>query len=293
MEEGPGHPVLLANRFAPAKGVDKLPPSRTPDSSGRGLQASGIVTSLEGREANINLGSLDGLSTGSEVQVFRDEQFSKAVARLVATVVSLERSRAKVTGEEPVKVNDRVRVSGLDFLHALQSQADAYALRDDLTAARETGERALTWAESSKVTTGERRRAVEHLAAIEYRAAMAPESESHFRWIVENLNAEPAASPEERADAWNSFAVLHVLRGDMKNAQRLLDQAHIAPGATGVAVARCFNNLGVLAELDRDRGKAARLYADALRAFGPAPETPWQDRAGIQANLSRVRGAGW
>jgi Flp pilus assembly protein TadD len=132
---------------------------------------------------------------------------------------------------------------------------------------------------------------VEHLAAIQYRAGMATEAESQFRWVVENLNAQPAASPEERADAWNSLAVLHFLKGESKDAQRLLGQVHLAPDAWGVGFARCANNLGVLAEVGGDRRKAERYYADALRAFGSAPETPTQDRRAIEANLARIKGS--
>jgi Flp pilus assembly protein TadD len=291
VEESPGHPVLLASALVAARGVDKLPPFRGADSSGRGLQANGIVTSLEGGEANINLGSLDGLSKGSEVQVFRNQQLTQPIARLTVTAVFRERARARPAGEEAVRVNDHVRVSGVEFLHAMMEQADAYAMRDDLTAARDMADRSITWAESARVPPGERRQAVEHLAAIQYRAGMTAEAESHFRWVVENLNAEPAASPAERADAWNSLAVLHILKNETTDAQRLLGQVHLAPGASGVGFARCANNLGVLAELGGDRRKAERFYADALRAFGSAPETPTQDRRAIQTNLVRIKGS--
>jgi len=290
-EEAAGHPVLLAAGFAQARGVDKLPPFRGADSSGRGLQANGIVTSMEGGEANINLGSLDGLAKGSEVRVYRDLQSTESIARLVVTAVFRERARASVAGDQPVKVNDHVRVSGVDFLRAMLEQVDAYALRDDLTAAREMAERAITWCETAKVAVGERRRAVERLAAIGFRAGMAAESESHLRWVVENLNAAPAASAEQQAEAWNSLAVLHLLKGETKDAQRLLDHVHLTPGAAGVGFARCANNLGVLAEMGGNRREAERLYADALRAFGGAPETPTQDRRAIEMNLARIKGS--
>jgi hypothetical protein len=289
-EEAPGHPVLLAAGFAQARGVDKLPPFRSADSSGRGLQANGIVTSIDDGQSMINLGSLDGLSTGSQVQVYRDLQSTDPIARLSVTAVFRERARAKPADDRPVKVNDHVRVSGVEFLHAMLEHVDGYALRDDLTAAREMAERAITWCESAKVSVGERRRAVERLGAIQFRAGMAVEAESQFRWVVENLNAPPAAAAEEQAEAWNSLAVLHLLKGERKDAQRLLDHVHLAAGVAGVGYARCANNLGVLAEMAGDRRKAERFYGDALRAFGGAPETPAQDRRAIRMNLARVQG---
>jgi hypothetical protein len=290
-EAAGGHPVLLAAGFAPARGVDKLPPMRTIDSSGRGLQANGIVISMEGADANINLGSLDGLSKGSEVRVFHDLQSTEPIARLTVTELFRERARAKVEDAKTVKVNDHVRVSGVEFLHAMQEHIDAYALRDDLTAAREMAERAINWCESAKVPLGERRRTVERLAAIEFRAGMSAEAESHFRWVVENLNAAPGAPAGEQAEAWNSLAVLHLLKGELKDAQRLLDHVRVPDGAAGVAFARCANNRGAMAELEGDRRGAQKRYEDGLRSFGVAADTPQQDRRAIETNLARVKGS--
>src|ERR1051326_7833374 len=157
-EAAPGQPVLLAKGFVSTTGVDKLPPTRSADSSGRALQSNGIVTSVEKGAATINLGSLDGLAAGSEVPVFSNEQSTEAAGRLTVTEVFRERAHGQLTGE--VKVNYTARVSGVEFLHAMLAQVDAAALRDDLAGARELAEKAIIWADSSKLAAGERRRAV-------------------------------------------------------------------------------------------------------------------------------------
>ena len=74
-------------------------------------------------------------------------------------------------------------------------------------------------------------------------------------------------------------------RGDSAGARRIAEQAAKLTADSAAADYSDINNLGVIAELRGDKGKAESLYRQALGA-GP-PDTA---RTSIEENLARVRG---
>ncbi len=103
LSSGAGQPVLLATGLQPAN----APVFRGGEPDGRPPQAAGSIVSIAGGNANISLGSLDGLAKGSELQVYRGAELA---GRLQATTVFRDRARARVI-EGNLRPKDEVRVA--------------------------------------------------------------------------------------------------------------------------------------------------------------------------------------
>jgi hypothetical protein len=267
-----GQPVLLASglQFAPS-GRGSTPVFRSPEPDSRSPRPAGAIVSIEDGLATIDLGSLDGLEKGSELQVFRDE---RSIGHLTVTAVFRERARARTVGGPRIQVNDQVRVPAAAYLHALFQQVDALSGRGDSDAARTTLEKAAAWAETAHVPPVE----LERLAGLEYQFGSLQAAEKHYQ------SAEPLAS----SGALNNLAVLRMLRGDYDGAEAPLNRVVSTSPKADIAYARSLNNLAVLAEVRGDRPKAERLYADALLAITGAADSP--ERQTIETNLARIRG---
>ncbi len=171
---------------------------------------------------------------------------------------------------------------------ALFQQVDALSDRDS-AAARAMAVKAAEWARTANVPPGDRRKALERLAKLEYQAGALEAAEQHYQSAVDSLNSEPPASIQEQSAAFNNLAVLHLLRGDYDGAQAPLIEAVSKSLKTESMYGRSLNNLGVLAELRGDRRKAEELYADALRAFAGIQDTNSQERGAVETNLARLR----
>ena len=143
----PGQPVLLANGLHPAN----APVFRGGEPASRAPQAAGLIVSIEDGSANIDLGTLDGVAKGRELQVFRG---SKTVGRLQVTRVFRDRARASVIKGKQLRPKDEVRVSGEDHLSAVLQQVDAAFNRGDPDAAIKLAEEAVRWGESAAVPPG-------------------------------------------------------------------------------------------------------------------------------------------
>jgi tetratricopeptide (TPR) repeat protein len=265
-------PVLLASglELAPS-GRDNAPVFRSPEPDSRSPHPAGAIVSIEDGLAAIDLGSLDGLEKGSELQVFRDEN---SIGRLTVTAVFRERARAHIVDGPRIQVNDQVRAPAAAYLHALLQQVDALSGRGDSDAARTTLEKAAAWVETAHVPPVE----MERLASLEYQFGSLQAAEKHYQ------SAEPQAS----SGALNNLAVLRMLRGDYDGAEAPLNRVVSTSPKADIAYARSVNNLGVLAELRGDRPKAEQLYADALLALTGAADSP--ERQTLEANLARIRG---
>lgn len=259
----PGQPILLASGFDRER--NSAPVFRSPEPDSRAPRPSGSIGSIEDGEAMINLGSLDGLGKGSEVQLFRNE---KSIGH--AKVTAVFRERARILGGPGVRANDRVRVADDAHFDALLQQADALSGRGDSSGARTMMEKAAEFADTAHVPA----RALERLAALEYQAALLQAAEKHYQ----------SAEPQESLGGLNTLAVLHMLRGDYDGAETALNRVVSTSPKTDPAYALSLNNLGVLAELRGDKRKAEAYYADALLSAGA-------DRKSVEANLARVRGA--
>ena len=151
-------------------------------------------------------------------------------------------------------------------------------------------EKAAGWAETANVPPGERRKALERLAALEYQAGSLQAAEMHYRSAVESLKQEPAASVREQAAALNDLGVIRLLNGNYDGAEAPLSQAVSKSAKTDIVYGRSVNNLAVLAELRGDRRKAEELYTVAQRALAGAADSPAQERRVVETNLARIRG---
>jgi len=286
----PGQPILLATDLEPGPvRPNEAPVFRSPEQDGRSPQATGSIVSIEDGIATINLGSVDGLAKGSELQVFRDQRTLESASRLVVTEVFRERARGRILGAQAIAVNDRVRPPAATSLSALLQRADALSGQGDSNAARTMMEKAAEWAQSARVPPGERRGVWERLATLEYQAGSLQAAAEHYRLAADNGNAPPPASAGEQTAALNNLAVLYMLQGEYGGAEAALSQTVSKSLKTDSVYGRNLNNLGVLAELRGDRRKAEAFYTDALRAFAGIPDSSEQDRRIAQANLARLR----
>ena len=267
----PGQPILLASglRLVPA-GRENASVFRSPEPDSRSPRPAGSIVSIADGLATINLGSLDGLSKGNQVQVVRD---GNNVGSLTVTTVFRDHARGQIPNGSRVQVNDQVRPPAAAYLNALLEQADAMSGRADLEAARKTAESAASYVETANVPSVE----LERLARLEYQLGSLQAAEKHYQLALDSLT--PAAL--------NDLAVLRMLRGDYAGAEAPLNRALSTAPKTNIAYPRSLNNLGVLSELRGDRQKAESLYVDALRA---AADFSMPERQSLETNLARVRG---
>ncbi len=283
----PGQPVLLASDLQPDRREGSQvfrgsePETRLP-------QPAGSIVSIEDGLAVIDLGSVDGLAKGSELRIFRDERSTQPIGQLTITTVFRERARGRILAGQEIHANSQVRVASATYLGALLEHVDALAARGDSDSARTTAEKAVGWAESASVPPGEKRKALERLARLEYQAGSLEAAEKHYRSAIDSLDATPPASALEQSVVFNNLAVLHLLQGDYSGAEAPLSQAFSKAPPTDNAYVRSLNNQGVLAELRGDRRKAQALYAEALSAFGGIPNGSEQDRHTVETNLARL-----
>jgi len=285
-----GQPVLLASALlheAPDRGAVPIFRSAEPDS--RSPQSAGSILFIESGQATIDRGSLDGLTKGAALQVFRDGHSTQAIGRLIVTTVFRERARGRISAGQQIQVHNQVRVPAPLYLNALLQRVAALSSRGDSSAARTTAQQAAEWAQTTEVMPGERRKAREQLAALEYRAGSYEAAEKHYRSAADSLNAPPAASDAEQAEIYNNLAVLHLLRGDSDGAETPLSRAVAKSSKADSMYGQSVNNLAVLAEMRGDRRKAEALYNDALRAFAGIADSSGQERRAVETNLARLR----
>lgn len=202
-----GQPVLLASGLHPAN----APVFRGGEPDSRAPQATGIIVSIEDGNANINLGSLDGLAKGSELQVFRG---SEAAGRLQVTTAFRERARASVIEGKELRRKDEVHVGGADHLSALLQQVDAAFNGGDADAAIKLGEEAARWGESAAVPLDAMAVAWNQLAVLHMLSGEYGGAEPLL------LRASSAASKTDPIyiQIKNNLGVLAELRGDRDKA---------------------------------------------------------------------------
>jgi tetratricopeptide (TPR) repeat protein len=285
-----GQPVLLASSLLAELGHrDGAQVFRSPEPESRSPQSAGSIISIADGLATVDLGSLDGLTKGSEVQVFRDEHSSQPIGRLAVTTVFRERARGRILDGQQIEVHNQVRVAAALHLGALLQRVDALSSRGDWAGARTMAENAAGWAQAEKVPPAGRREALERLAGLEYHAGAYEAAEKHYQMAADSLNASPATSDRGQAAIFNNLAVLHLLRGDYDGAEMPLNRAVSKSSKAGSMYGQSVNNLAVLAELRGDRRKAEALYSDALRAFAGVGESSGQERRAVETNLARLK----
>jgi tetratricopeptide (TPR) repeat protein len=207
--------------FAPAFRSIEID-SRTP-------RTEGSVQAVHDGEATIDLGSLDGLQKGDELEVL-------PAGRVTLTTVFRDRARGTVSGG--VRARSKFRVTGAALPRVLMDRAEGLVTRGELDPAREAVREAAPLVEAAHGDLA-------LLAVLEYHAGAVEAAARHY---------EMAGDPQ----SWNSLGAIRIMRGDYAGAEAALQKA----GATG------RNNLGVLAEMRGDRRKAEAYYRDALRELG-------------------------
>jgi tetratricopeptide (TPR) repeat protein len=215
-----GKPVLLANGLHPAN----APIFRGGEPDSRAPQAAGAIVSTEDGTADIDLGSLDGLAKGSELEVFRS---SGSIGRLQVTAVFRDHARAIVMGGKQLRVKDEVRVGRLDHLNALLEQADTAFNRGDADTAIKLAGEAARWGESAAVPPGAMAVSRNQLAVLQMLRGDYAEAESNL------LRAASATSKTDPVSGQikNNLGVLAELRGDRQTAAaRYNDALGVSPG---------------------------------------------------------------
>lgn len=276
----PGQPLLLADDLERSPAPDSQV-FRGPESDIPTPRTAGTVVAIEDGLATIDLGSIDGLESGSEVSVVGE---SHAAGHLVVTTVFRTRARCRIpAGIEP-KVHQQVRVPDAAHIRALLDQVGAVSARGDSERARKIAEQTVAWADKAGVAPIERAVAQRKLASLEAQAGMPDLAEKHEKAAADDFTA--AGSRKEACAALNNLAALHVLRGDYDGAASLLNQAKsLSTDAAGIEYARTLNNLAVVEEVRGDKRAAEALYRDALTA---TPNAKDSDRRAIETNLTRI-----
>jgi hypothetical protein len=202
-----GQPVLLASGLHPAD----TPVFRSGEPDSRAPQAEGVIVTIEGGSASINLGSLDGLAKGSELQVFRG---SVTVGRLQVTTVFRDRARASVMEGKQLRSKDEVRVEGADHLNALLQQVDTAFNRGDPDTAIKLAKEAAQWGESAAASPGAMAETWNQLAVMYMLRGEYGGVEPHL------LHAASAASKTDPiyGQIQNNLGVLAELRGERDKA---------------------------------------------------------------------------
>jgi len=221
-------PVLLASGLHPAS----APVFRGDGADSRAPQPAGSIVSMEDGLANLNLGSLDGLAKGSELQVFRG---SDNVGRLQVSTVFRDRARASVIEGKRLRPKDDVRVGGADHLGALLQQVDAAFNRSDPDTALKLSEEAVRWGESAAVPRERLATAWNRLAVLHMLRGENGGAES---LLLRAVSAASKTGPDY-CESKNNLGVLAELRGDRdKAAASYKDALGANSGGQGQAVER-------------------------------------------------------
>jgi hypothetical protein len=120
-------PILLA-RDADSSGAD----FRGVETDSREPRATGLIESIDGHTAVIDLGSLDGLAKGDELAVLRAGQ---VVGRIKIAVIFRDHARGEIEGAS-LREHDQVRVSPAVNIRALLDEIEAAMTRGNPGAAR-------------------------------------------------------------------------------------------------------------------------------------------------------------
>jgi tetratricopeptide (TPR) repeat protein len=278
-------PILLAENLQLDRDTQATPVFRGFQEGSRAPRAVGRIISIEEGQATINLGSLDGLSKGSLVEVFRDSTLKDRVGNLHVKTVFREQARGQFESNG-FESGYAVRVTDRDHLQALEQQASDLANRRDVRGARLAAAKAREWASAAALSISQKAGANELLAKLDFKANNVAAAEIHYRAALDMRTADPHGSTDDLAEVQNDLAALLILRGDYDSAERLLDQKPALASRPTLRAER-LNNLGVLVETRGDRKQAESLYIQALAAF---PKNNFKERNITKANLDRVKG---
>ena len=154
-------PILLTAR------AETLPDQafRTDQNTSRLPKPSGTIVAVHDGVGEIDLGSLDGLRQGLDVQVIGASGGADA-GRVTITTVFRERSRGRSLDGHELHVGDRVEAGAATHVKALLEQAAARQAASDAAGARALVERAVSIAGSAGVPSDLHRQALEQLGSV-------------------------------------------------------------------------------------------------------------------------------
>jgi hypothetical protein len=209
-----GRPVLLASGLEPAG----APRFRGAEPDGRAPRPEGTIASVDGEVATVDLGSLDGLTKGGNLEVWRAGQ---KVGSLQMTAVFRDHARARTAGGQAPRPNDAVHVDAANHFSALLEQVDAAFNGGDDAGAVRLAEEAVRWGESAGVaprvlSIGWNQLAALHMLRGEY---------GGVEQLLGRVTSSSPTSDLIYAESMNNLGVLAEIRGDRKKAEELYSDA--------------------------------------------------------------------
>lgn len=203
-----GTPILIAKDFAPSSSTS-APVFRAAPADSRAPQPEGTIVAQDNLLVTINLGSLDGLTTGIQLNVLRTGS-KNPTGRLEATTIFRDRSRARIVSGAAHE-HDRVRAEPSVYLNAV-----AEVMGSDLKVAHN----AVQWAQSNAVPPSAMRPLLERLAPLDYTDADFSAADRDYQ-----LLRDSAPTPDERAEALNNLGAIADQRGQISMALEFYQQA--------------------------------------------------------------------
>src|SRR5262249_49949819 len=164
---GSSQPVLLAEDLQPANPSASAPVFRGQAQTARFPQRTGSIVLVEDGLVTIDLGSMDGLSKGSQVEVYRDRGLKDRVGVLHIATVFREQARGEAAVSD-FKAQYIVRIGDSTHLQALLQRAGDLQSGGELSQARQIATDASDWANRAKVPDREKSKALELLARLDF-----------------------------------------------------------------------------------------------------------------------------
>ena len=205
----PGQPALLADPPA------DFPVFRGADSTARAPRLLGTVMSIEAGEAAIDLGSIDGLDQGMDLE-------ASSGGRVKIGTLFRDRALGKISGQ--VRPRDEIRVPTEAHLRALADQGEAAIARDDLDAARDRMSEARAFFESAKLGGEAGSRLAFVWNELGVRKILRGDS-AGAEVVLQQAVAFSPAGDGSHARALNNLGVIAELRGDRARAAALYQEA--------------------------------------------------------------------
>ncbi len=250
-------------------------------------QTTGTIGEVEGAEARVDLGTIDGLDKGTILIVEADP--ASALPESHATVISVRRETATLAIAGEVRTGQRVRVTPTISLLALSDQIRSGAVTGDSALVERAAQEAARLASSSEADAAVRRTVHVQLAALARRFKDGAAAERYLREAARLTARAPAATPTERAEILSALGTVVAGRRGLDEADHLLRLAHRVAPRGSVIEADILNNRGfvkALRDSGSDRTDAETLYKEALALLPPREQ---RRRSIVEKNLSLVQ----
>jgi hypothetical protein len=206
-----GQPILISKAFAPGRDAT-APVFRSAPADARAPQPEGSIVAMDNFVVNIDLGSLDGLTKGTHLDVLRAGA-NQPVGHLEATTIFRDHSRVRIVSGA-AKEHDRVRAEPSVYLSAVL---------DVMGTDRMLARNAVQWAFSNAVPPPVLRPILDRLAPLEYQARDFSAAERDYQLLL-----DAASTEDDRAEALNNLGAVAESRGETNTAQAFYQNARSA-----------------------------------------------------------------